>query len=324
MSFTGLVLDDLFTLHQTPRGHPERASRYRAIREAIELRGLDQRCNRIEPRPVTVEELMRVHSAEYLHRLEMVSASGGAYMDSPESCLSEGSLETAAMAAGSVVEAACAVAEGRIKRAFCAVRPPGHHAEREYSTGFCFYNNIAVAAACLLEKFGFKRVAIVDWDVHHGNGTQHAFESEARVLFVSLHNHPDILYPGSGYENERGTGLGEGTTINITLPGGTSDAAYRAAFEERALPALEVFKPQFILISAGFDAHRSDPLGMMELESETFYWLTQRVCEIAKLHSEGRVLSTLEGGYELESLSESVCQHLQALIDEDLDDEISS
>jgi acetoin utilization deacetylase AcuC-like enzyme len=217
------------------------------------------------------------------------------------------------LAAGGVVNAADAVARGEAGRAFCAVRPPGHHAERSNAMGFCFFNNVAIAAEYLRHQHGIERIAILDWDVHHGNGTQHYFEADPNVFFCSIHQHPDTLYPGTGYAEERGTGAGMGATLNVPMAPGSGDEEYRRAFETTILPALDRFRPEFLLISAGFDAHRADPLGHIKLSTEMFGWMTLHAMELARRHCGGRIVSVLEGGYDLTALADSVQAHLEVL-----------
>ena len=221
------------------------------------------------------------------------------------------SFEAAARAAGGLILACERVLDGEWRNAFCAVRPPGHHAESDRAMGFCLFNNVAVAAAALLAR-GLSRVAILDWDVHHGNGTQHVFESEPRVFYASLHQWP--LYPGTGAEDERGTGDGEGATLNTPMDAGSNDADWLDAMESRVLPALETFAPEFVLVSAGFDAHRLDPLAGVDLTEDAYRGMTRGVLEVANRTASGRLVSVLEGGYHLEALSLSAAAHVGELI----------
>ncbi|MBI1825801.1 MAG: histone deacetylase [Planctomycetes bacterium] len=315
MSRTGLILDERFERHVTAPGHPERPERLVAIAQSLEKSGLADQCVRIAPKPIEATDLRRVHDQDYLTRLEEACLRGDSYIDVPDSNICRESFEIARLAAGSVIVAIDEVLNGQIKNAFCAVRPPGHHAERHMSLGFCLLNNIALGAAHLLEAKKLERVLILDWDVHHGNGTQHTFESDPRVMFISIHGHPGLLYPGTGYAEERGRGNGEGYTINVpVLPPGR-DVTYRAAFEEVIMPAIENYRPQFMLISAGFDAHALDPLAPLELETESFGWMTDAMTSAARRHCEGRLVSVLEGGYHLEALADSVALHLDRLIE---------
>ncbi len=254
------------------------------------------------------------HSQGYIDRLREYCASGKSHIDCADSAICPESFEIARLACGSVIRAVDAVAAGEIDNAFCVIRPPGHHAERDFSMGFCLFNNIAVAARHLLKSHGIERVLIIDWDVHHGNGTQHSFDDDPRVFFCSLHGHPDTLYPGTGYAHERGSGPGEGTTLNLPMQPGAGDDEYRTAFAEHVLPAARAYKPEFILISAGFDAHRADPMAQIELETPSFEWMTQEVRALADECCGGRLVSMLEGGYNLDALGESAAVHLRCLM----------
>jgi acetoin utilization deacetylase AcuC-like enzyme len=281
----------------------------------LDERGLAKTCTGIEVSPIDMTLVGRVHAKSYLDRLKRACEEGRAYIDVPDSGICRDSYDVARLAAGSVINAVDDVMSGRIDNSFCAVRPPGHHAERDMSMGFCLLNNIAVAARHLLDDHGLSRVLIIDWDVHHGNGTQHAFETDPRVLFISLHGHPGVVYPGTGYEQERGTGAGEGFTINLPMLAGAGDDDYRRAFDQTILPRVERFNPQFVLISAGFDAHRLDPLAPLELETESFGWMTDQMVGAARDHCGGKLVSILEGGYHLGALGDCVALHAARLLD---------
>jgi acetoin utilization deacetylase AcuC-like enzyme len=226
----------------------------------------------------------------------------------PDTYLSAGSREAIYRATGACVAAVDAVMAGHDATAFCAVRPPGHHAESDMAMGFCLFNNVAIGAAHACSQHGLKRVAIIDFDVHHGNGTQHIFEHDAQIFYASTHQMP--LYPGTGARSERGVG----NICNAPLPPFAGGDVFRDAYEEIVLPALDRFKPELIMISAGFDAHRADPLASLELEAEDFGWVTERLLEMARTHCGGRLVSTLEGGYDLEALAESSAAHVTALL----------
>ncbi|MCH8970384.1 MAG: histone deacetylase, partial [Planctomycetes bacterium] len=236
-STTGLILDECFTRHLAGSAHAERPERISAIQQALASARLIERCTLIEPEPVDLAVVLANHSQAYIDRLREHCASGKSQIDCADSAICPESFEIARLACGSVIRAVDAVATGEIENAFCVIRPPGHHAEREFSMGFCLFNNIAIAARHLLKSHGLERVLILDWDVHHGNGTQHSFDDDPRVFFCSLHCHPDSLYPGTGYAHERGIGAGEGTTLNLPMQPGAGDAEYRAAFAEHFLPA---------------------------------------------------------------------------------------
>lgn len=313
MSRVGLVFDERFKLHLTGPGHPERPQRIDAIRAGLEWAGLLTSCERIAATPVEMDVLTRVHDPHYVERVRKACEDGEPFIDTRDSMICTKSYEIALLAAGAGVNAARAIGRGEIQRAFCAVRPPGHHAEYAESMGFCLFNNVVVAARALQQEFGLGRVLILDWDVHHGNGTQHLLEYDPTVLYVSLHGHPHFLYPGTGFMEERGKGAGEGFTVNVPLPPGTRDDAYRSAFERHVRPAVESFGPQVILISAGFDAHAEDPIGNLSLSDETFVWMGRQVLDWATRYAGGRVLSMLEGGYNLDVLRRCVAEHVQLL-----------
>jgi acetoin utilization deacetylase AcuC-like enzyme len=261
----------------------------------------------IQPRRASQAELEAVHTREHIERIRAACERGGGALDGGDTFASPASYDVALLAAGAVVSAIDAVVSGKAASAFCAVRPPGHHAERDEPMGFCLFNNVAVGARYARQRHGIERVAILDWDVHHGNGTQHIFEEDPTVLYASLHQYP--LYPGTGAASERGTGEGEGTTLNIPLPAGTDEKRYLEEFESSLLPALRAFAPGLLLISAGFDAHRDDPLANMLLTEESYAEFTRLVAPVAP------IVSVLEGGYNLQALASSVEHHLRALID---------
>jgi acetoin utilization deacetylase AcuC-like enzyme len=315
MTPVGIVLDERYRRHQAGPGHPERPARLEAIESGLAEAGLLASCPRIEPRPIDPELVERVHTGEYLQRLRQACQEDRPFIDTPDSGICAESYRIAELAAGGVVEATRRIGTGEIKRAFCAVRPPGHHAEADRSMGFCLLNNVVIATHVLRAEFGLERVLILDWDVHHGNGTQHLFETEPAVLYVSLHGHPDTLYPGTGYESETGRGAGEGFTINVPLLPGTDDAAYREAFEARVIPPIDRFAPELILMSAGFDAHADDPVGNLRLSDEAFAWMTRTVVQLADRHADGRILSVLEGGYDLDVLRRCVTEHVSLMRD---------
>ena len=293
--------------HDPGPGHPESPARLHAVLAALD-RDRFAALDRIEAPRASIEALERVHDATYVARiLASAPGEGQARLDE-DTLMSPASAEAALRAAGAVVAAVDAVLDERASCAFCAVRPPGHHATADQAMGFCLFNNVAVSAAHALAEHGLERVAIADFDVHHGNGTQDIFAREPRVLFVSSHQSP--LYPGSGGAEETGVG----NLLNAPLPAGTGSAAFRHAWEERLLPRLDAFRPQLLLVSAGFDAHRADPLAQLELLADDYTWLTARLVDIARRHAGGRVVSTLEGGYDLDALAASAAAHVAALM----------
>ena len=310
----GLVLDPVFERHDTGYGHPERPERLSAIRAKLESSGLAGRCTLLPPVPADDTMLHRVHDADHVRRIEAACAAGERLIDSMDTAISPESARIARLAAGSLAAACRRVAAGHLDAAFAVVRPPGHHAERDLAMGFCLFNNVAVAAADLRASCGIERVAIVDWDVHHGNGTQHLFESDPSVFFYSSHQMP--LYPGTGYATERGRGAGVGATLNVPLRAGEGDAALLGGLEELLEPAMENFRPQMILVSAGFDAHTDDPLGGLTVSTEAFAAATRIARRIADRHAAGRLVSVLEGGYDLDAIAASSAAHLEALLSE--------
>lgn len=314
MATTGLALDERFQHHATGPDHPERPERLVSIAARLTQSGLVETCKRVAVSPIDMAHVMRVHDKAYVDRLAQACRDRERYIDVPDSAICCESYDIARLAAGAVVNAVDDVMSERLDNAFCAVRPPGHHAERNRSMGFCLFNNIAVAARHLIDDRGLSRILILDWDVHHGNGTQHTFEDDPRVLYVSLHGHPGVVYPGTGYPEERGRGDGEGFTINIPMLPPSGDAQYRRAFAETILPAVQNFDPQFVLLSAGFDAHRLDPLAPIELETESFGWMTDAMVEVARHHCDGKLVSVLEGGYHLDALADCVALHVGRLL----------
>jgi acetoin utilization deacetylase AcuC-like enzyme len=274
--------------------------------------GTIDRLVKVEPRRAEDEWITQVHTPAYVAALNREAPSAGRLSLDPDTSMSAGSLHAAYVAAGGTLAAVDAIMTNRVAHVFCAVRPPGHHAEAGRAMGFCLFNNVAIAARYIQKKYGLSRVLIVDWDVHHGNGTQHSFEDDPSVLFFSTHQYPH--YPGTGRSTERGKGAGEGFTINVPMEAGEGDEEYRAVFQKSLVPAADAFKPEFVLISAGFDAHKDDPLASMGLTEAGYADLTNIVAGIATCHAQGRILSSLEGGYNLTALAASVEAHIKALL----------
>jgi acetoin utilization deacetylase AcuC-like enzyme len=304
---TMLVTHPACLEHDPGSHHPESAARLRAV-----LQGLGApefaRLERREAPEAAAEDLWRVHPRRHVERiLGAVPKSGHVAIDA-DTVISPRSGEAALRAAGAVVAAVDSVLAGEADNAFCAVRPPGHHAEPEQAMGFCLFNNIAVGALHARAAHGLDRIAVVDFDVHHGNGTQAAFESDDRLFYASTHQHP--LYPGTGAASETGVG----NVVNVPLRPMSGSGQFRTSMSERVLPALDAFRPELVLISAGFDAHRRDPLAQLMLEEADYVWITEQLLEIAYRHARGRVVSTLEGGYDLAALSACVAAHIRVLM----------
>ncbi len=310
---TGLVFDLAFGLHDPGDGHPESPRRLEALIRGLEVAGLRGRCRAIPARPASDDELLRCHSRRYLQTVQRDIAYGRAQLSTGDTPLCDHSEEVARLAAGGLLAAVEAVLAGQLANAFAAVRPPGHHAEPERGMGFCLFNNVAVAARHAQAALGVGRVLIVDWDVHHGNGTQAIFWDDPSVLYFSVHQWP--LYPGTGTAEQRGGGDGEGFTINCPLPPGSGRAAVLAALREQLLPAAEAFRPELVLVSAGFDGALGDPLGDFLLLDVDFAELTREVRGIAERHAGGRLVSVLEGGYDLAGLARSAVAHVAALLE---------
>jgi acetoin utilization deacetylase AcuC-like enzyme len=309
---TGLVCDTRYRAHRTGPFHPESPARLEAVEEALRSSGLLDRCRRIAPREASEADLLRCHTPEHLAGVRRDEASGIGELSSGDTTIGPGSERVARLAAGGLLAAADALMAGEVRNALALVRPPGHHATPERGMGFCIYNNVAVAARYLQAVHGLERILIADWDVHHGNGTQEIFWRDPSVLYLSSHQSP--LYPGSGAAGERGEGPGLGFTRNCPLPAGSGGAELLAAWRRELLPAAEAFAPQAVLISAGFDARRGDPLANLRLEDGDFAVLTRELMAVADRHARGRLLSSLEGGYALEGLAAAVCAHLEVLL----------
>jgi len=292
-------------LHEMGSHHPECPARIAAIEDHLLATGILEHLVDVDAPPATREQLLRVHDPGYVDAIEASVPERGLIHLDPDTAMNPHSYHAALRAAGAVVKASDMVMSGEVENAFCNVRPPGHHAERARAMGFCFFNNVAVGAAHALEKHGLERVAIVDFDVHHGNGTEDIFRDEARVMMVSTFQHP--FYPYSGVEgrSER--------MVNIPLAAYSGGRQFREAVEKHWLPALGRFKPEMIFVSAGFDAHRDDDMASLSLVESDYAWVTGRIKEIAEQHGKGRMVSTLEGGYELTALARSVAEHIRVL-----------
>jgi acetoin utilization deacetylase AcuC-like enzyme len=293
--------------HQTPDGHPERIDRIRTVHQVIKSPSFKSVIHREAPLG-TAEQILRAHTAEHYQRiLAAAPETGFEYLDS-DTVMSAGSLAAALRAVGGACAAVDAVIAGEAQNAFLAMRPPGHHAEHNKAMGFCLFNHAAAAALYARAKYGLTRVAVVDFDVHHGNGTQDIFWADKDLFYGSTHQMP--LYPGSGASSETGVG----NIFNAPLKAGDGSIEFKSAMNESILPALNLFEPELLIISAGFDAHIRDPLASLELEEEDFAWITLKLMEIAQTHCDGKIVSVLEGGYDLQGLAGGVGVHLQALM----------
>ncbi len=310
---TGLLRDPVCLLHEPSPGHPESPSRLEAIYDALARSGLLDQLDDTQPEPADDGRLALAHHPAYLDLVQREIARGAHQLSTGDTEVNASSLHAARAAAGAAVDAARRVCEGTWKNAFCAIRPPGHHATRNRAMGFCIANHAAIAARYVQARHGVERVLIIDWDVHHGNGTQDIFWEDGTVFYFSTHQHP--WYPGTGLAEERGAGDGEGTTLNCPLPAGSGRREIFGCIEHQLLPALESFRPQFIVLSAGFDSRIHDPLGDFTLEDEDFADLTRLTLGLADHYAEGRLISVLEGGYRLAGLASAVEAHVRALME---------
>ena len=308
---TGFIYHKSYLEHNTGKNHPESPERLKAIIKHLEEKGLLSQLIHIQPKAASLKWITTIHTPEYIREVKQSYQNGKGYLHSPDTVICSRSYEVARLAVGGVLEAIDAVMDGRVQNAFCAIRPPGHHALKDRAMGFCLFNNVAIGARYIQKEYGLSRVLIVDWDVHHGNGTQEAFYDDPSVLFFSIHQYP--FYPGSGSEEEKGEGKGYGYNINVPLPAGSGDKEWIKAFEEILKPRALEFNPDFVLISSGFDAHKDDPLGGMKVTPEGFAEMTRIVKEIAERSCYGRLVSVLEGGYNLRGLAKSVEAHILAL-----------
>ncbi len=302
---TAIISHPDCTLHEMGSDHPEQPARIQVILDKLFASDLAPHLLRIDTPLAKKEDILRVHSAEYLSKLHELSPETGLVMVDPDTAINPDSINAAYRAAGALVRGVDLLMQKEAANGFCVVRPPGHHAEPDHAMGFCIFNNVAVGATYAMEKYGLERVAILDFDVHHGNGTESMFAGDPRVLFCSTFQHP--FYPLKPFATD------EAQLVNVPLSAGLSATDFRRIVEDQWLSALEEFRPQFIFISAGFDAHIADPLAQLNLEDDDYRWLTSLAMEVADTHAEGRVLSTLEGGYNLRALASSALAHVTAL-----------
>ena len=310
-SRTALLIDPVFKLHDTGPGHPERPERYDALARAFDRAGLTKSLLHVPTRPATEDEVALVHTRPYIKIAKRDIASGASNLSTGDTAISPKSLEVALDAAGGLMNCVDVVFEKKAANAFCAVRPPGHHARPNQGMGFCIFNNVAIAARYAQRKHGVERVLIADWDVHHGNGTQDTFYSDGSVFFFSTHQSP--WYPGTGDAHETGEGKGKGRIMNCPFAAGAGHSEILGVFQDRLMHAADQFKPDLVLTSAGFDSRFGDPLGRFTLSDNDFADLTRVMLEIADKHAGGRLVSVLEGGYDLAGLASAATAHVQAL-----------
>lgn len=318
MRKTGYLYDPRYQLHDTGPYHPEMSERLVAIHQGIEAGGLLPHLKMLSGQRATMDWIEAVHEVDYIRRFEEMSLSGKKVFDFPDNQMCTDTFETALLAVGGILDAAEKVMSGELDNAFCAVRPPGHHAETNQAMGFCYFNNVAICARYLQKKWGVGKVAIIDFDVHHGNGTQHIFERDPSVLYYSIHEHPSFAYPGTGREFESGEVDGYGFTKNSPVLPGKGDDEYKRLVERDMLPAVERFAPQMLVISSGFDAHEDDEMADMNVTTDGFTWIMQQIMTLADTYTNGKLLSVLEGGYSLARLPELACNHVKVLLDIDL------
>lgn len=312
MNNVGLIYHPDYLKHDTGSNHPERPERLETMLQPLLQTPIWKQLHHLQPSPAAVEWIQKVHPEYYIKMIEKRCLAGEEILDDGDTHVCPDSYAVALLAAGGVLHAVDQVMNNTLHSAFCAGRPPGHHAETAKAMGFCLFNNVAIGARYAQLKHGVERIAIVDWDVHHGNGTQEIFYEDPSVLYVSLHQYP--LWPGTGALTETGSGKGEGYTLNCPMKPGSGEKEYLEAFRNRILPALHKFQPQLLMISAGFDAHKDDPLANIQLTEESFATMTGMLMEISSTYCGGKIISVLEGGYDLRALARSVEAHLAKLI----------
>lgn len=320
MRKTGFLYDQRYLLHDTGPYHPEVPERLQAIYQGIEEGGLLPKLTMIGAVRGDLKWVEKVHTTAYIRRFEEVCLSCQPSLDTPDNRMCTETYETALLAVGGILKVVDMLMEGRLDNAFCAVRPPGHHAEASQAMGFCYFNNVAIAARYLQQHWKIAKVGIVDFDVHHGNGTQHIFEQDPTVFYYSIHQHPSFAYPGTGREFEKGSADGFGFTKNTPVLPGQGDEEYYQYLKRDLLPVFEYFRPDVILVSAGFDAHQDDDMADVNLSTEAFTWMMERIVEMADAYCGGRLISILEGGYSLKRLPELARNHVQVLLEDKSDD----
>jgi acetoin utilization deacetylase AcuC-like enzyme len=316
MKKTGFLYDERYLLHDTGPNHPEKPERLKAIYRGMEDAGLLSKLTLFQADPADMKWIETIHSKEYIDRFETSCRSGITVFDYPDNQMCAKTFETAVLAVGGVIKAAQKVISGDLDNVFCAVRPPGHHAEHGSAMGFCYFNNVAIAARYLQIECHINRIAIVDIDVHHGNGTQHAFEEDPEIFYYSIHQHPTFAFPGTGRAFESGNGPGTGATRNYPVLPGYGDNEYHGLIQRDLLPVLEHFSPEIILVSTGFDAHVDDDMSDITLSTQGYSRLMERIVALAELYAGGKVISVLEGGYCLDRLPELAANHVKILLNQ--------
>ena len=314
MRKTGFLYDERFLLHRTGPDHPEAPERLECAYRGIAEGNLLDKLELIKAVRAEEKWIEMVHSSGYIGRLRDACACGLAEFEHPDNQMCEETFEVAMLAVGGILEAVRQVMDGRLDNAFCCARPPGHHAEIDKALGFCYFNNIAIAARYLQSEWGIQRIGIIDIDVHHGNGTQQIFECDPSVFFYSIHEHPSFSFPGTGREFEKGSDAGLGFTLNTPVLPGQGDRKYKELIEGVLVPAFDSFMPEVILVSAGFDAHIEDDMSDIKVSTECFSWIMEKIVELADRHSKGRIISILEGGYCLPRLPELIRNHIRVLL----------
>jgi len=316
MRKTGFLHDERYLLHETGSYHPERPERLNAIYKGIEDGGLIPMLRMIKATRANQKWIEMIHSIKYIMRFEEACIYGMAELDYPDNQMCRETFDTALLAVGGILDSIKLVMEGELDNAFCAVRPPGHHAEVDKAMGFCYFNNVAVAARYLQNEWDIGKVGIIDFDVHHGNGTQHIFENDPSVFYYSVHEHPSFAFPGTGREFEKGRSEGDGFTLNSPLLPGQGDKEYEKLIQQDLIPAMDSFQPEVLLVSTGFDAHIDDDMSGISLSTEGYSWVMRQIMGIGDKHAKGRVISVLEGGYCLERLPELARNHVEVLLGE--------
>jgi acetoin utilization deacetylase AcuC-like enzyme len=316
MKKTGFLFDERYLIHDTVPYHPEVSDRLLAAYQGIKTAGLLEKLVLFKGVRADLKWVEQVHDPAYIARFGDACVAGKKELDTPDCQMCAETYEIALLAVGGILDALRRMMEGEIDNAFCPVRPPGHHAEHNKAMGFCYFNNVAIAARYLQKQWGIGRVGIVDFDVHHGNGTQHLFEEDPTVFYYSIHQHPSFAFPGTGREFEEGVGAGAGYTKNSPVLPGQGDEEYRRLIIRDLIPAFETFQPEVILVSTGFDAHEDDEMADMRVTTEGFSWIMETIVGLADTHAGGRLVSILEGGYSLQRLPELVGNHVRILLGE--------